>query len=160
MTTITFKRSAALLAVMAGLLAAASPATAAGPGGVAGAALNDAMTSARFSLTVDGIEIASFSELVSASTPGGSHTLTFKRGQTNSMDMLAWHQTVVEGQRTAARKSATLVMHNASGEPVARYHLENAWPSKVEIGAVKADSNDILIETVTFTATDVRRING
>ena len=76
------------------------------------------------------------------------------------MDMLAWHQTVVEGLRTAARKSATLVMHNASGEPVARYHLENAWPSKVEIGAVKADSNDILIETVTFTATDVRRING
>ena len=44
MTTITFKRSAALLAVMAGLLAAASPVTAAGPGGVAGAALNDAIS--------------------------------------------------------------------------------------------------------------------
>jgi hypothetical protein len=31
---------------------------------------------------------------------------------------------------SAGRSSCSLVMYNYSGKPVARYHLEHAWPSK------------------------------
>ena len=49
---------AVTFAVVVGLLAGAAPANAAGPGGTTGkAALNDALTAASFSLTVDGVEI-------------------------------------------------------------------------------------------------------
>jgi phage tail-like protein len=41
-------------------------------------------------------------------------------------------------------------MYNADGKPVARYHLEDAWPSKVEIGALKADSNEVAVESITL----------
>ena len=45
------------------------------------------------------------------------------------------------GDMAAARKSCSLVMFNTKGKPVARYHLENAWPSKIEIGALKAGAS-------------------
>ena len=47
-------------------------------------------------------------------------------------------------------RARSLVMYNYDGKPVARYHLENAWPSKMEIGALKAGSTEVLMETVTI----------
>jgi hypothetical protein len=54
---------------------------------------------------------------------------------------------------TAARKSASLVMYDTSGSPVARYHLENAWPAKVEIGGLRADASEVLMETPRSSTT-------
>ena len=36
----------------------------------------------------------------------------------------------------AARKSASLIAYNAAGDPVARYHLTNAWPAKLQINTL------------------------
>ncbi len=44
------------------------------------------------------------------------------------------------GNMAAARESCSLVMYNVDGKPVARYHLEDAWPSKIEIGASEGRS--------------------
>jgi phage tail-like protein len=63
------------------------------------------------------------------------------------------------GDIAAARKSCSLIMYNTGGQPVARYHLENAWPAKIEIGALKAGSNEVLRETVTLTCEHIQRVS-
>lgn len=141
---------------------------------------NDALTAARFSVTIDGYEIASFSELAGITTevkavdflestdkevifkklPGTRTppTIVLKRGKNAGMELWAWHQAVLEGDIVAARKSASLVMYNTDGKPVARYHMEHAWPAKIEIGALKAGASEVLMETVTIVCESLQRV--
>jgi phage tail-like protein len=138
----------------------------------------DAITAARFSIVIDGYQIASFSELVGITTevepvelmessekevvlkklPGKRKPPTLKRGKNNSMELWMWHQAVLEGDIIAARKSCSLVMYATDGTPVARYYLEMAWPSKLEIGALKAGSSEVLWETVTLVCEMIQRV--
>jgi phage tail-like protein len=135
----------------------------------------DAVTASRFSLTIDGVEIAQFSELAGITTEVEAvefsgrapqkaparrkpPTVTLKRGMNRDMGIFAWHQSVVEGQIAAARKSCTLTMYATDGTATAKYHLENAWPSKVEISGLKAGSSEVLYETVTLTCDDLQRV--
>jgi phage tail-like protein len=140
----------------------------------------DALTAARFSITIDGYEIASFSELQGITTsvevvdfvessdkeiiikklPGRKNppTLVLKRGKNSGMELWSWHEAVLAGNMTAARKSCSLVMYNVEGKPVARYHLEHAWPSKIEIGALKAGASEVLMETVTMVCEHIQRV--
>jgi phage tail-like protein len=141
---------------------------------------NDALTAARFSITIDGYEIAQFSELSGITTevepvkfmessdkeiimkqlPGQTTPgkIVLKRGKNSSMELWAWHEAVLNGDIVAARKSASLVMYNYDGKAVARYHLEHAWPSKIEIGALKAGSSEVLMETVTIVCERIQRV--
>jgi phage tail-like protein len=143
---------------------------------------NDAITAARFSITIDGYEIAAFSELQGITTevepvelmestdneiilkklPGKAKpaTLVLKRGKNSSMELWAWHEAVLMGDIVAARKSCSLVMYDTAGKPVARYHLEHAWPSKLEIGALKAGSSEVLMETVTIVSERIQRVSA
>jgi len=140
----------------------------------------EALTAAKFTLTIDGVEIGQFSELAGISSevepvelvestgetlllkklPGKRKppTVTLKRGKNKDLGVFAWHQSVVEGQLAAARKSCTLTMYATDGTPVARYHLESAWPSKVEISGLKAGASEVLYETVTLTCDDIQRV--
>ncbi|MDQ1423233.1 MAG: hypothetical protein QOD72_731 [Acidimicrobiaceae bacterium] len=140
----------------------------------------DALTAARFSITIDGSEIATFSELTGITTsvdvvdfiessdkevvmrklPGRRNppTVVLKRGKNNSMELWAWHESVLQGNMAAARRSCSLVMYNVDGKPVARYHLEDAWPAKIEIGGLKAGASEVLMESVTLTCTHIQRV--
>jgi len=144
------------------------------------AAQQDALTAARFSITIDGSEIATFSELTGITTsvevvdfiessdksivmkklPGRMNppTVILKRGKNNSMELWTWHEAVLQGNMAAARRSCSLVMYNVDGKPVARYHLEDAWPAKIEIGALKAGASEVLMESVTLTCTHIQRV--
>jgi phage tail-like protein len=139
-----------------------------------------ALAAARFSLTIDGVEIGQFSELAGINSevepveiieaeggkislkrlPGKRKppTVTLKRGKNKDMSVFAWHQSVVEGQLAAARKSCTLTMYDTRGTAVAKYYLESAWPSKVEISGLKAGASEVLYETVTLTCEDIQRV--
>ena len=141
---------------------------------------SDALTAARFSITIDGYEIASFAELLGITTeveavelmestdkavvlkklPGKTKppTLVLKRGKNASMELWAWHEAVLNGDIVAARKSCSLVMYSTDGKPVARYHLEHAWPSKLEIGGLKAGASEVLMETVTLVCEHIQRV--
>jgi len=130
---------------------------------------NDAITAARFSLTIDGYEIGSFSELQGITTevdvletdaPSPLLTVTLKRGLTRNIEMAAWHELVILGDVAAARKSCSLTMYNSAGAPVLRYHLTDAWPSKVEIGSFKDKSGaSVLTESVTLTCEFIQRVS-
>jgi phage tail-like protein len=150
------------------------------PGGLNAQQPNDALTAARFSITIDGYEIASFSELAGITTevepvafmessdkeiifkqlPGRAvpGKVTLKRGKNSSMELWAWHEAVLNGDIVAARKSCSLVMYNFDGTPVARYHLMHAWPAKLEIGALKAGASEVLMETVTIVCEHLQRV--
>ena len=53
--------------------------------------------------------------------------------------MAAWHELALLGDVAAAKKNV-LVAYNAAGEPVARYHLTDAWPAKLEINTTAGAS--------------------
>ena len=149
-------------------------------GGVGSGQDHDALTAARFELTIDGHSLAIFSELAGISSsvdvvdyisssatetilkklPGKRTppTVTLKRGMTRNIEMAAWHELVILGDVAAARKSCSLTMYNTKGDPVARYHLTDAWPQKVEIGALKAGASEVLMETVTMTCEFIQRV--
>ncbi len=135
---------------------------------------------ARFSLTVDGVEIAQFSELLELSSgvdpsalalgpakergagarklPGKRTppTVTLRRGETNDLGIFEWHHDSLG--RRAARRDAVLVMYDVQGQPLARYHLESAWPAKVVISGVKTGASEALFETVTVACEDIQRV--
>ena len=141
----------------------------------------DALTAARIELSIDGHSLAVFSELAGISSavdvvdyisstatetilkklPGKRTppTVTLKRGMTKNIEMAAWHELVILGDVAAARKTCSLTMFNTKGDPVARYHLTDAWPAKVEIGALKAGASEVLMETVTMTCEFIQRIS-
>jgi hypothetical protein len=85
-------------------------------------------------------------------------TVTLKRGMTRNIELAAWHELVILGD-VAARKNVTLTMYDVTGDPVVRYHLTNAWPSKLEIGALKAGASSVLTETVTLVAEFIQRVS-
>lgn len=140
----------------------------------------DAVTATRFSLTIDGYEIATFAELQSIvaeiepvvyleSTDQSVHynrlpgtlkppTVVLKRGMNGSMELWAWHETVRKGAIASARRSCSLTMFNAEGKPVAKYYLEKAWPSKIDITGLKAGASEVMYETVTLVCENLQRV--
>ena len=99
-------------------------------------------------------------DLVLKKLPGKRNppTVVLKRGKNNSMELWGWHEAVLFGNMAQARKSCSLVMYNVEGKPVARYHLENAWPAKIEIGSLKAGASEVLMESVTIVCEHIQRV--
>ncbi|MFI9509667.1 phage tail protein [Nocardia sp. NPDC052566] len=140
----------------------------------------DAIPAARFSIVVDGHEIASFSDLQGivaevepfAYLEGSDKEVRYnqlpgrlkppqvvlKRGMNGSMELWAWHESVRSGNMKAARRSCSLIMYNTDGKAVAKYWLERAWPAKVDISAMKAGASQIMYETVTLVCEYMQRI--
>jgi phage tail-like protein len=140
----------------------------------------DAHAATRFSLTVDGVEIAHFSELVELSSGvdpselslgptqkrgAGARklpakrsppTVTLRRAETNDLGLFDWHHDSLG--RRAARRDAVLVIYDVDGDAIARYHLESAWPAKIVISGLKAGASEVLFETVTLTCEDIQRV--
>jgi phage tail-like protein len=77
---------------------------------------------------------------------------------TQNLDIAAWHEAVRMGNIAAARKSCSLTMYDTAGAPVARYYLEKAWPSKLEISGLPTKNGEALTQTVTFVAEYLQRI--
>jgi phage tail-like protein len=100
---------------------------------------------------------ASPTETVLKKLPGKRKppTVTLRRGMTRNIEMAAWHELVILGDIAAARKSCSLTMFNATGDPVARYHLTDAWPQKVD---VTVSESGTLTETVTMTCDFIQRV--
>jgi phage tail-like protein len=131
----------------------------------------DRISAARFSITVDGYEIASFSELAGITTKvdpvellrgttraRGLVQLSRRLGRDESLAV--WHEQAMFGDIVAARRTVQLVAYNSAGQPVLRYHLENAWPSQLEISKLRAGVSEPLMETVTLVCERIQRVNA
>ncbi len=80
--------------------------------------------------------------------------ITMKRGTfEGDFDYYAlWKKTYLfqEGNTTGSqfRRTVTIKLLNEKHEPIITWVLENAWPSKVQSTDLKADANEVAIETM------------
>lgn len=178
----TFSRRSLLAGAAVGGIAASLV-----DGGSARAAPGDAGSGARgsglgvgFLLAVDGIGrfggftsvegLASESDVIEireGTESGGTtrklpgdlrtHDLVLARPLTAATDLAQWRATVESGDSAAARADADLAALDGHGDVIARYHLENAWPRKLEIGMLRAGSSEVLTETVTIVCEHIQR---
>ena len=141
----------------------------------------DAIASYHFAVEIDGIELAQFSELsgitseidvieLKENTKDGKYVLhklpgnrkppsiTLKRAKSSSKDLWDWHQKIYDGKVADARKNGSVVLYNYDHSEVGRYNFMNAWPSKVSMSALKAGSNEILMEEVTIVCEELERV--
>ena len=114
-----------------------------------------------FALEIEGVVAAAFADLTLSSEveprlrPAHPADGELERRHDADMRLFAWHQLVVQGPTSEARKDGILAVLNAEGETVARYQLEKACPFKIEIGPVR---DGVVHEAVTLTCDNVRRI--
>jgi phage tail-like protein len=139
------------------------------------------LTAARYSITIDGHEIATFSQLsaitsevepveylessgtgvVANKLPGKRKppTVTLRRSKNSSTELWTWQEAVLRGDLAKGRRNCSLSMFDPEGKQVAQYWLAQAWPSKLEIGAVKSGATEVLTETVTLVCESIQRTN-
>ena len=85
--------------------------------------------------------------------------VTLKRGITDSMDVWEWRETVENGEMGEARTNCSVVMMDRNYEDVARWDIENAWPSKVSGPELKADSNEFGVEEIVLIHEGLKRVS-
>jgi len=130
-----------------------------------------------FLVEIEGISRASFIECsgleshteVIETREGGDNTtvrklpgkttftdITLKWGLTDSTELWAWRQSVVEGQ--FARKNGSIVVYDLTNKTeVARWNFVNAWPTKWDGPSFNAKGNDIAIETLVMAHEGITR---
>ena len=87
-------------------------------------------------------------QAAAAAEPASSSPIVFTRATAGSA-FLSW-------AAAGARTDAVLVMYDSDSKPVARYYVENAWPSKISVGSLDADENEISIESVEISHDGIR----
>ncbi|MEQ1764416.1 MAG: phage tail protein [Pyrinomonadaceae bacterium] len=142
-------------------------------------------TAARFSITIDGYEIASFSELQGitteiktveyvegrddpvrflnqfASVPATTnlpttYRLRLARRSGSGASLSSWQSQGATNSVTG-RKKCVLAVNDSQSKPVARFYLENAWPQKVQVipGFAAQGGNAVAMETVTIACESI-----
>lgn len=78
--------------------------------------------------------------------------ITLSRGKVNDKAFWDWIKKVQDGNIDAARTEGSIVLYDyqRSGE-MARFNFFNGWPSKVSMGNLSAEGNEVLVESVTIT---------
>ena len=77
--------------------------------------------------------------------------ITMKRGTfENDNEFYSWwDQTKLFEEKGAKfRRDLTVSLLNENHEPIASWKIKNAWPTKVQYADLKADANEIAIETI------------
>lgn len=140
----------------------------------------DALASYLFAIEVDSVEIAQFAEVsglaseldvveLKENTPDGKliihkapgaikpPTITLKRAKNSSKALWEWHQSMVEGKVSDARKNGSVILKSYDGTEVARYNFTNAWISKISTGNLKAGANEVLMEEASLVCESFER---
>lgn len=122
----------------------------------------------KFVIEIDGIESLGFSEMSELTNEtkvfeykeGGlnsythkfyEHTefsnITLKRGLGKSDTIYQWRESVINGEMDKSKHNLIIKLYSR-GNVTKKYSCSGAWISKLEIGALDAKGNDVLIETI------------
>jgi phage tail-like protein len=129
---------------------------------------NDPFRGFNFSVQIDGVARAAFSEVSGLTAEGDAAdyregtdlqqnvrklvglrkytNITLKRGYTQDGSLWAWYTNIMNGQPD--RRNVTIVLMNEARAEVMRWHAENAWINKIEGPALKAAGNEVAVESV------------
>ncbi|MGD9131978.1 MAG: phage tail protein [Candidatus Bathyarchaeota archaeon] len=133
----------------------------------------DPFGSFNFTVEIDGITSAGFSECTGLATetdvieyregdesitvkklPGlkGYANVTLKRGFSRNTELFEWHRSVMNG--VIERKDIAIILYDETGVSRGgerlRWNLQNAWPSKWVGPELKDNANEIAVETLEF----------
>jgi phage tail-like protein len=81
--------------------------------------------------------------------------ITLKRGITDSAELWAWRQTVIDGK--ADRRNGSIVLLDDTGAEKIRWNFSNAWPTKWTGPSFNAASTAVAIETLEITHEELQR---
>jgi phage tail-like protein len=81
-----------------------------------------------------------------------------RRARSNNMDLWTWHEAARLNPGRLPKK-VHLHLFEGRNKPAARYHLENAWPSKIHIGGLTTGGPTSAMETVTMTCEFIQRVS-
>ncbi|MEE8392167.1 MAG: phage tail protein [Anaerolineae bacterium] len=84
--------------------------------------------------------------------------VTLKRGVTSNIDVWEWRQEVVDGKVDDARTNCSIVAYNQTNDEVARWNLENAWPSKIAGPEMDSGGTDLMVEEMTIVHEGLERV--
>ena len=133
----------------------------------------------RFRLEIDGVPLASFSELVMgagaehlAGHPRGADSLpakrraglvkarnvTLKAGTTSSLQLSTWSAQAAAGPLPGSRQKVVIVEVDEQGTDVARYVVTGAWPVKYEGADLKAEGNEVAIESLELASEGIETV--
>lgn len=142
----------------------------------------DAIASYHFSIEIDSVEIAQFSEVSGITSeldvielkentadgkplihklPGATKppTITLKRAKNASKALWDWHNSMLQGKVSDARKNGSIVLKDFEDAEVARYNFYNAWVSKISTGTLKAGANEVLMEEASIVCEELQRVS-
>lgn len=136
----------------------------------------DPFANFNFLLEIEGITIAGFSEVTGLNSeqnvieyregnegitprklPGLTKfgNITLKRGISPDMQIYNWRKTVTDGD--IVRKNVSIVLQNEKHDEAVRWNLVNAWPSKYTGPDMKANANEVAIETIELAHEGLER---
>lgn len=73
--------------------------------------------------------------------------ITMKRGTLRGHSELdQWWNTFLNDRES--RSDITISLHNEANEPVVVWQIKNAWPKKIQATDLKADANEVAIESM------------
>ncbi|MGN9907812.1 phage tail protein [Phytohabitans sp. LJ34] len=83
--------------------------------------------------------------------------ITLKWGLTDSDELWAWRQQVIDGN--VQRKNGSVIVYDlANRREVVRWNFVNAWPHKWEGPQLNAGGNEVAIETLILAHEGVKRV--
>jgi phage tail-like protein len=141
----------------------------------------DPLRNFRFRVEIDGIALASFSEVTIGDTTVDTidyregtdpphvrklsgltrfGTVTLKRGLVTggaALDLYRWQADVAAGLLNDRRKRVIIVAQNEQGQDAVRFVVSEAWPVKYAASPLNATGNDVLIETLELANEGIER---
>lgn len=76
--------------------------------------------------------------------------VVLKRGFTADKALYEWFDSVVAASDPTAYKTGSIVIYDRTQQEVARFNLEQCWPSKLSVSDLSASSDDVMIEELTI----------
>lgn len=76
--------------------------------------------------------------------------VVLKRGFTADKALYEWFDSVVQASEATQYKTGSIVIYDRTQQEVARFNLEQCWPSKLSVSDLSASSDDVMIEELTI----------
>jgi phage tail-like protein len=76
--------------------------------------------------------------------------IVLKRGFTADKGLYDWFDAVVQAKDKTPYKTGSIVIYDRTQTEVARFNLEQCWPSKLSVSDLSAGSDEVMVEELTI----------
>jgi phage tail-like protein len=76
--------------------------------------------------------------------------VVLKRGFTSDEALYKWFDEVVQAKDATPYKTGSIVIYDRTQTEVARFNLEQCWPSKLSVSDLSAGSDEVMVEELTI----------